>query len=429
VDTSGNVLVTGNSASASGADDYLTIRYSAAGVALWTNRFGSGAFRGDYARAVAVDANGNVFVTGESGSGSAGYDYVTIKYSSAGVPLWTNVYAGTLTYNDYPKALVLDGSGNVIVTGESDGGSSGYDYATVKYSNAGVLLWANRYNGPGNSADDAGAMAADAGGNVFVTGVSAGTGYNQDIATIAYATSGAPLWTNRYDGPDSGADQANAIAVDGWGNVYVAGSSYSSASYSDYVTIKYSGTGVPLWTNRYSGFGTGYGYAQAVAVDAGGTVYVTGYWVDSASSADYLTLAYSSSGTLLWTARYNGPANGGDMPQTTTSLVLGPGGAVHVTGISDGELGLGTTYDFLTVKYLAPPLITSTFLNGANFVFGGVGGTAGSNYYVLASTNVGAVLTNWVRVATNTFGAGGTFSVTNAVAPAKPRQFFRLQVP
>jgi len=46
----------------------------------------------------------------------------------------------------------VDGSGNVFVTGDSASGS-GFDtadYATIAYSNAGVPLWTNRYNGPAN---------------------------------------------------------------------------------------------------------------------------------------------------------------------------------------------------------------------------------------------------------------------------------------
>ena len=51
--------------------------------------------------------------------------------------------------------MAVDGSNNVIVTGYSDGSSdSYYDYATIKYSSAGVPLWTNRYNGPGNGDDE-----------------------------------------------------------------------------------------------------------------------------------------------------------------------------------------------------------------------------------------------------------------------------------
>src|SRR5207302_1543458 len=140
-----------------------------------------------------------------------------------------------------------------------------YDYATIAYSGSGVPLWTNRYNGPGNGTDVATAIAVDAAGNIFVTGYSAVTPGEYDYATIAYSGAGVPLWTNRYNGPGNGYAQASAIAVDGGGNVFVTGSSHDSGGISDYATIAYSGAGVPLWTNRYNGLTNGYDEASAIA--------------------------------------------------------------------------------------------------------------------------------------------------------------------
>jgi hypothetical protein len=79
---------------------------------------------------------------------------------------------------------------------------------------------------------------------------------------------------------------------------------------------------------------------------------------------------------------------------------------------------------------ITPPEFTSTaVVGGTNLVSGGTGCIPGVTYYVVASTNVAEWMTNWVRVATNVFGTGGTFNVTNVVDPSKRRQFFRLQVP
>src|SRR5438132_666734 len=82
--------------------------------------------------------------------------------------------------------------------------------------------WVARYNGPGNSYDEATAIAADGSGNVYVTGYSEGSaGY--DYATIKYDTAGQQQWIRRYVGPAHAGDYASAIAVDGSSNIYVAG--------------------------------------------------------------------------------------------------------------------------------------------------------------------------------------------------------------
>src|SRR5262249_34710695 len=143
---------------------YTTVKYSDAGMPLWTNRYNGPANWGDFATAMTVDGSGNVWVTGASRSSSAGsFDYATIKYSSEGVPLWINRYDAGLSSEDAAHALAVDSSGNVFVTGGSGG-----DYATIKYSRTGVLLWTNRYHGP-NRYDFATAIAVDGNGDIVVT--------------------------------------------------------------------------------------------------------------------------------------------------------------------------------------------------------------------------------------------------------------------
>jgi len=143
---------------------------------------------------VAVDGNNNVIVTGSSASTNVypyNRDYATIKYSSAGTPLWTNRYDGPLNISDEAVAVAVDGNYNVVVTGYST--SQDYpipynkDYVTIKYSGAGVPLWTNRYNGPGNSEDTVAAVVVDQSGYVIVTGGSVGSEGYYDIATIKYA--------------------------------------------------------------------------------------------------------------------------------------------------------------------------------------------------------------------------------------------------
>src|ERR1051325_9910210 len=144
-----------------------------------------------------------------------------------GEPLWTNRYdGGFYNFYDYATAVAVDSSGNVFVTGYSVGSTGNHDYVTIKYSGTGALKWTNVYNGPGNGADHANALAVDGSGNVFVTGDSF-NGTNTDFATVAYSNDGTPLWTNFYNGPGNGGDVAVSVAVDTNGNVFVAGASWN----------------------------------------------------------------------------------------------------------------------------------------------------------------------------------------------------------
>src|SRR5882724_8238257 len=242
-------------------------------VQEWVQRYSSSGSEVDQASALAVDDSGNVIVTGRS-KGAGGSDYLTLKYSSAGVPLWTNRYNGPLQMDEQPAAVAVDASGDVVVTGFfSSYGTSAY--GTIKYSGSGVPLWTNRYYGPGNF-DYATAVAVDHSGNVFVTGSSGDEYFNLyydlDCATIKYSSAGVPLWTNRYNGDRS--TYPTAIAVDGNGEVIVTGYLINAnRSSSGSATIKYSGEGVPLWTNRNLRYS-----AEALAVDANTNVFVTGYW-------------------------------------------------------------------------------------------------------------------------------------------------------
>jgi len=424
VDASGNVFVTGVALDNSGVKfDFATIAYSGAGIPLWTNRYNGPGNDRDAAYALAVDGSGNVFVTGESvGSGSS-KDYATVAYSGAGVPLWTNRYNGPGNGFDIARAVAVDSSGNVFVTGDSDGGGGYTDYATIAYSGAGVPLWTNRYNGPGNGGDYANAVAVDGSGNVFVTGYSDGSGGNSDYATIAYSGSGVPLWTNRYNGPGDDFAIARAVAVDGNGNVFVTGDSHGGDFSSDYATVAYSGAGVPLWTNRYDGPGNFGDYANAVAVDNSGNVFVTGESDGSGGYTDYATIAYSGAGVPLWTNRYSGPGNGGNYAK---AVAVDGSGNVFVTGESWGD---DDSSDFATIKYATaiPPgynRITGQLLPGGEMSLSFVG-IAGTDYALDRTFNLTPPI-NWMPQETNPAGAGGVLVFTNTPNP-DTNNFWRIR--
>jgi hypothetical protein len=90
-----------------------------------------------------------------------------------------------------------------------------------------------------NELDVALALAVDESRNIYVTGKSQEPGQYSDFTTIMYDFSGNEVWVERYNGPDSGYDEATDLALGGSGNVYVTGSSEGTSTGDDFVTIKY----------------------------------------------------------------------------------------------------------------------------------------------------------------------------------------------
>jgi hypothetical protein len=268
----GQIFVTGGVSIGSGAG-FGTVAYSEGGEALWTNVF-NGAYSNDWAAALAVDGLGDVFVTGTVMTSTNTSEYATLAYSWAGVPLWTNRFCGAGNTYASPSAAAADAHGNIFVTGTVGNGNNVAEYATVAYTRSGVALWTNAFNG-GYTNDSVIGLAIDSIGTVFVTGNSlTSTNGNVGYATVAYSGAGTPLWTNWYRGPGN-QDTVGGIAVDGVGNVFVTGSSADPSGDVAYATVAYSGSGIPLWTNRSSMQGKN-NSASAIAVDATGDVIVTG---------------------------------------------------------------------------------------------------------------------------------------------------------
>ncbi|MFN0129122.1 MAG: hypothetical protein ACKV19_20820 [Verrucomicrobiales bacterium] len=352
MDAAGNVVVTGRSVS-SNAFDYYTVKYRASdGFELWSDRYDGPGDADDVPVAVAIDAAGNVIVTGGSTGGStgssSGLDVYTRKYNgTTGSDLWNQRDDGPARGDDAATAIALDAEGNVIVTGSSTGSGTGLDFYTAKYAaGTGSRLWSRRYNSPDNGNDAAVAVVVDASGDVLVTGLSRGGNGSIDWYTAKYdGTTDAVIWDELEDGPGGGDDLARALALDAAGNAVVAGS-VSNNGNLDFLTVKYAAAdGSELWSQRQNGTGNGEDRATAVAVDAAGDAVITGS-SDNGRNLDLMVTKYSGAdGSELWSERYNGPGDGDD---GGTAIAIDPQGNVIVTGTSAGS---NDTQDFYTACY------------------------------------------------------------------------------
>src|SRR4030095_6942653 len=318
VDASGNVYVTGSSRSGGVyTEDIATNKYNSSGILLWSKRFVGTGYGEDYGFAITVDVSGNVYVTGRTWiNTSNNNDIVTIKYNSAGDSVWVKKYNGTKSNHDEALAIAVDASGNVYVTGSSAGtvGPNGIfdDLIVIKYNSAGTELWNFRYNGPSGGLDRGNSIAVDAAGNIFVCGLSwggSGTGgTNFDEVLIKLNSSGVFQWVNRKTPVIY--DELTMLVLDAAGNVYATGFETSTTQSENYVTLKYNTAGVLQWRSYYNGPDNDIDEAIAIALDRTGNVYVTGKSDGGSSTVyDIATVKYSTTGLQVWASRFNGSSS------------------------------------------------------------------------------------------------------------------------
>jgi len=331
VDQAQNIYVTGWSKGLDTNEDYATIKYNSEGEEQWVARYNGAADDVDYGYDLVVDNFGNV--------------YVTIKYDSTGENKWIARYNGIGNGLNYASGISADNLGNIYVTGSSDGIGTSTDFVTIKYNTDGIAQWCDRFDGPRRSYDFGVAMVMDDSENVYVTGLSHGSGSDFDIVTVKYDASGVLRWVSRYSTPEKYDEMPNAITLDNLGNVYVTGFCDRPNTFEDYLTVKCSAEGIIQWAAYYNGTGNADDEAAAIAVDCSGDVYITGRSRGIDTQFDYATIKYNSSGIEQWVARYNGSGNEQD-----EAIAIGVDDScnVYVTGSSWGE---NTKFDYITIKY------------------------------------------------------------------------------
>lgn len=155
-------------------------------------------------------------------------------------------------------------------------------------------------------------------------------------------------WEQIYDGNQQ-LDRGNSVAVDGSGDIYVAGNSYHPLQASNIIIRKYDCAGQLLWSQVWNGPANGNDHAKVVKVDHFGNVLVTGKSQSSNGSSDIMTLKYSSGGKLKWAKLYNGNGNGEDIGFDLTSDNQGN---IYVVGASKYYSDQVSKYkDGVAIKY------------------------------------------------------------------------------
>ncbi len=354
-----------------------------------------------YANGTTVDDNGNVYVTGQfSGtadfdqSGGAanvtsqgGDDIFLSKYDASGTLQWVKTIGGSS--NDAGRAVKVDASGNVYITGEFlgtvDFDPSGslaeltadiFDAFLAKYDANGNYVWAIKMGG--SSFDYGTDLVIDGSNNIVVTGRFRGTGDfdpsantvnlvnatgTYDIFFAKYDQNGGLLWAHGMG--DSGDDQGFGITVDANDNLLITGqfagtidfdasgatNNLTSNANNDVFLAKYDLNGNYLWAINMGGSNNDYG--NSVITDAAGNAYVVGEFFDSGDydpSGNTVTLSHLGGGTNTFFAKYDPNGNylwaHGIGASNGLDIALGPDNNVFITGgffgTIDFDPGTGT---------------------------------------------------------------------------------------
>ncbi len=229
VDDYNNVYATGYTY-IENVEDYLTVKFTSSGDVVWMDTFNITQY--DMATGISVDSSGNVYVTGYCYmSYGPNYDYVTVKYDSLGNVVWVDTFGGPGI--DYVLDIAVDREGNAYLTGSiAIGNDKGY--LTLKYDPYGNLVWADtvgvRYQDMGKD------IFVDNNGYIYVTGSVYSFDNDADCLTMKYDPDGNVVWADTMDVED-GID-GRGIFVDDMGNIYITATLYLLNN-NNMLTLKY----------------------------------------------------------------------------------------------------------------------------------------------------------------------------------------------
>jgi len=375
VDEAGNVYVVGYTdgtlpgQSRIGERDAFVIKYDAGGKELWIRQFGTEGR--DVAYSLALDSEGNVYGVGYTSgtfpgqTNSGGVDAFVVKYDAAGKELWSRQFGSE--YTDVAVSLAVDGEGNVYVSGGTKGSLPGQassgdeDAFVIKYDATGNELWIHQFGT--KDFDGADAIAVDGAGNIYVAGSTRGTLPGQtrvgegDVFVRKYDASGQELWTRQFGTRDL--DGTYSLAMDSGGNVWISGHTQgtfpgqTSAGKWDAFVAKYDADGKELWTHQFGTVDDDAAYA--IAVDGEGNVYMAGSTEGTlpgqtnAGGEDAFVVKYDAGGKQLWIRQF-----GTESLDVAYSLAVNRGGNVWISGHTQGTFPGQTSaggQDAFVLKY------------------------------------------------------------------------------
>ena len=365
VDSTNNVTISGNSVLANqlGIDvsTIYTIRYPAAGEPeLWARKYNGQAATIDdraVALASATDATGSVVLTGYGINGASNFDIYLLKYTADGTQAFSALPFDGNGGDDIPSAVAIGADGSIYVTGHSETGykTNKYRLLTTKYAADGTRVWTDLHSAFAGGDNRGAALTLDDSGYLYVTGTAAELSGKTYIYTVKFRPEdGQHLWERAVDGPTHGSARGVSVRTDPiydplYGSILVAGTVTSASGDQDITLIRYNQTGNSTWQKTLDKSGSDE-IATAMALDNNGNVYIAGN-LGSGTSTDSITLKYDYMGTYLEAIRFSGSSY-----DESSAVVANSLGEAFVTGYTENA---SANADLLVYKLAADASLPS----------------------------------------------------------------------
>ncbi|GMU37766.1 MAG: PQQ-binding-like beta-propeller repeat protein [Phycisphaerae bacterium] len=307
-----------------------SLRASAAVPQEWTRRLPSGSTLYSGLTGMVVDAEGHSFVVGNAGT-SGNVDILAARYAPDGALVWSQTWDGVERWHDTVSDVALGPDGSVYAVGSTPDRNRYADLLVLKFNAAdGALIWSRTFNGGPGISDAALVVATDRDGNVYAGGHTVGDG--ADCLIVKFDADGVFHWSQTWDGPASAPYSQEAVRdllVAPDGDLVMLTDGVMATLHPDYVVIKYDAAdGSMIWSRNWGV--NGGDYPVDMEIDAAGDVYVTGDALNN-GSVEYGTIKLrGSDGALLW-AEYDAAG----FREAAYALALDAEGGVYVTGWSD----------------------------------------------------------------------------------------------
>ncbi len=284
-----------------GNTDYAIIKYDAdSGDVIWSKLVDGGDQGLDSPRDIAATPDGGVVATGGFDTANEQRDFGTVKLDADGNTVWTRLWTGQgpfLFENDDAMLVVVDPSGNVVISGDTSSFDN-TDIVTVKYDgNDGTTLWEARYST--SLADNARDLALTPDGDVVLLGKDP-FGFDHQWLVAKYdGITGAEHWFMLVDPGSDDSQRAITVAPDG--TIFATGGTDpdgdDSNGNNNLITIAYEGdTGVVRWLTEWGGGANNEAeFGNGIHVDALGNLFVAGH----TSTAAYTKGLFDTVGLML----------------------------------------------------------------------------------------------------------------------------------